>query len=216
MRSAKIIVSDLNLQNTVNHLCSLKNLNFNLFLLLPLNHTTSNSLNLSNSLIMNEPPDTTDPNSTQTNASIDPSKILNWTAEQTDLLTFVEDFSLLSTNFRRPRPRPPLRSRQMGRISRIDQTRQHTRTREWAIRTRFVAARTNSRKESRGQLLEAMRLFSLSKSEKLNTAAEIGVIAVNGGNPILSRSKKEIVGLPGFFVADLLAELNEEDWFLGP
>ena len=56
----------------------------------------------------------------------------------------------------------------------------------------------------------------LSKPGKLNTAAKIGVFAVNGGRPILSKSEKDIVGLPGLFDADLLAELTEEDRFLGP
>ena len=47
-------------------------------------------------------------------------------------------------------------------------------------------------------------------------AAKIGVFAVNGGKHLLSSSKKEIVGLPGLFDADLLAELTAEDRFLGP
>ena len=61
-----------------------------------------------------------------------------------------------------------------------------------------------------------MRQCRLSKPGKVNTAAKIGVLAVNGCKPILSSSKKEIVGLPGLFDADLLAELTEEDRFLGP
>ena len=65
---------------------------------------------------MNQPPDTdhklagNDPNSTLTH-SIDSQTILNSLAEQTDLLTFVEKFPLSSPNFRRPNPRPPMRSR---------------------------------------------------------------------------------------------------------
>ena len=47
-------------------------------------------------------------------------------------------------------------------------------------------------------------------------AAKIGVLAVNGGKPLLSSSKKEIVGLPGLFDADLLADLTAENRFLGP
>ena len=56
----------------------------------------------------------------------------------------------------------------------------------------------------------------LSKPGKLNTAAKIGVFAVNGGRPILSKTKKDIVGLPGLFDADLFGELAEEERFLGP
>ena len=111
---------------------------------------------------------------------------------------------------------PISRSRQLGQISRIYQIHQLNRTRERAAKTRFVAARTNSRKEGHDQLLEAMRRCHLSKPWKLNTTAKIGVFAVNGGKPILSKSKKDIVGLPGLFNADLLAELTEEDRFLGP
>ena len=61
-----------------------------------------------------------------------------------------------------------------------------------------------------------MRPCRLTKPGIVNTAAKIGVIVVNGGKPLLSSSKKEIVGLPGLFDADLLAELAEEDRFLGP
>ena len=60
-----------------------------------------------------------------------------------------------------------------------------------------------------------MRRCRLTKPGKVNTAAKNGVFAVNGGKPILSKSKRDIVGLPGFFDAALLAELTEEDRFLG-
>ena len=62
-----------------------------------------------------------------------------------------------------------------------------------------------------------MRRCRLSRPGKIHTAAKVGVtFAVNGGKPILSKYKNEIVGLPGLFVADLLAELTDEDRFLGP
>ena len=101
-----------------------------------------------NLLDPNLPADTTqkltenDLNSTLTHP-IDSQTILNSTAEQTDLLTFVENFPLSSLIFRRPKTRPPMRSRQLGRISKMDQIRQHNRNRERA------AARTNSRKEQK-------------------------------------------------------------------
>ena len=115
----------------------------------------------------------------------DSQTLLNSTAEQTDLLSFVENFLLSSPYFRRPSPRPTMRSRQVGRISRLDQVRQHNRTRERAAKTRFVAARTISRKEGHSQLLEAMRRCRLSRPGKIHTAAKVGVFAVNGGKPIL-------------------------------
>ena len=90
----------------------------------------------------------------------------------------------------------------------MDQIRQHNRTRERAAKTR--------RKEGHNQLLEALRRCRLSRPGKVHTAAKIGVFTVNGGKPILSKSKKDIVGLPGLFDADLLAEITEEDCFLGP
>ena len=163
---------------------------------------------------MNQPPDTengltgNDPNSTLTNVSNDSHTILNSTAEQTDLLTFVENFPLHSLNLRRPSPCHPIRSRQL--ISRIDQIRQDNRTRERAAKTRFVTARTNSRKEGHAQLLEAIKRCQLSKPGKLNTAANIGVFAVNGGKPILSKSTKDIVGLPGLFGAD--SQTRTDSW----
>ena len=146
----------------------------------------------------------------------DSQPLLNSAAEQTDLLSFVENFPLSSPNFQRPSPRPTMRSHHLGQISRLDQVRQHNRTRERAVKTRFVATRTVSRKEEHSQLLEAMRRCRLSRPGKIHTAAKVGVFAVNGGKPILSKSKKEIVGLPGLFDVDLLAELTEEDLFLGP
>ena len=94
---------------------------------------------------------------------IDSQTILNSTMEQTDLLTFVDKFPLNSPNFRRPSPRPPMRSRRLGRISRLDQIRQHNRTRQRAAKTRFVAARITSRKEGHNQLLEAMRRCRLPR-----------------------------------------------------
>ena len=161
-----------------------------------------------------ERPTTHDPDSTLVHR-LESQTILNSTVEQSDLLTFVENFPLNSPNFRRPSPRPLMRSLQLGQISRLDQIRQHNRTRVRAAKTRFVAARTISRKEGLGQLLEAMRRCRLSEPEKIHTATKIGVFAVNCGKPILSKSKKEIVGLSGLFDADLLAELTEEDRFLG-
>ena len=43
-----------------------------------------------------------------------------------------------SPNFRRPSMRPPMKSRQLRRISRSDQIRQHNRTRERAAKTRLL------------------------------------------------------------------------------
>ena len=162
---------------------------------------------------------TTGPTPIDLNATItqlEPQTILNSTAEQADSLKFVESFPINSPNFRRPSPRPPIRSRQLNRISRLYQIRQRNRTRERAAKTHFVAIRTTIRKDGHTQLLEAMRRCRLSKPGKNKTAAKIGVLAVKGGKPLLSLLKKEIVGLPGLFDADFLAELTEEDRFLGP
>ena len=136
--------------------------------------------------------------------------------DQAELLSFVENVTLSSPNFRRPSPRPSVRSRQVGQISCLDQVRQRNRTRECAAKTRFVAARTASRREGHNQLLEAMKKCRSSRPGIIHIADKVGVYAINGGKPIVSKSKKEIVGLPGLFDADLLAELTEEDRFLGP
>ena len=167
---------------------------------------------------MNQPPGTTQTNTdlNSTLTQLDSQTLPNSTAEQADLLTFVESFLPNSLNICRSSPRPPMRSRQLSRISLLDQIRQRNWTRERAAKTRFVAKRTTTRKVGHTQLVEAMRRCRLSKSGKVNTAARIGVLAVNGGKPLLSTSKKEIVVLPGLFDADLLAELTEEDRFLGP
>ena len=155
---------------------------------------------------------------TDSNANItqpDSMTILQSTAEQAGLQTYVETFPISSPNFRRPSPRPNIRSCQLTRLSRLDQIRQHNRTRERAAKTRFVATRTVTRKDGHSQLLEAMRRCRLSKPGRKNMAAKIGVLAMKGVN-LSSSSKKGIVGLPGLFDADLLAELTAEDCFLGP
>ena len=175
--------------------------------------TQSSSIAYLKSTVMSQPPGTnqttTDLNSTPTQH--DSQTLVNSTAEKADLLTFVESFPLNSPNFRRPSPGPPMRFRQLSRISRLHQIRQRYRTRERATKTRFVAAGTKTRKDSHSQLLEAMRRCRLSKPGKNNTAARIGVLAVNGGKPPLPSSKNEIMALSG-----LSAELTEEDRFLGP
>ena len=136
--------------------------------------------------------------------------------KQAELQTFVETFPVSSPNFRRPSPRPQLRFRQINRMCQIDQIRQRNRTRERAAKTRYIATRTTTRKDSHSQLLEAMRRCRLSKPGRKNIAEKTGILAINGGKPILSSSKKEFVGLPGLFDADLLAKLTAEDRFLGP
>ena len=112
------------------------------FMLSKINNNFYSTLSNLNSFIINQPPDTengltgNDPNSTLTNVSIDSHTILNSTAEQTDLLTFVENFPLHSLNLRRPSSRHPIRSRQL--ISRIDQICQDNRTRERAAKAREI------------------------------------------------------------------------------
>ena len=146
----------------------------------------------------------------------DSMTILQSTVEQAGLQTFVEIFPVSSPNFRRPSPRPHIRSRQLTRLFRLDQIRQRNRTREQVAKTRFVATRTATKKDGHSQLLESMGRCRLSNPGRDNMAANIGVLAVNGGKPLLSSSKKEIVGLPGLFDAELLAELTAADRFIGP
>ena len=74
----------------------------------------------------NDTPINTDSNPTSTQP--DSMTILHSTAEQADLQTFVESFPINSPNFRRPSPRPPVRSGQLNRMSRLDQIRQRNLT----------------------------------------------------------------------------------------
>ena len=72
---------------------------------------------------------------TDSNANImqpDSMTRLQSTAERAGLQTFVETFPVSSPNFRRPSPSPNIRSRQLTRLSRLDQIRQHNGTRERA------------------------------------------------------------------------------------
>ena len=167
------------------------------------------------SIDMNQPPginQTTTTDYKSTLNQLDSQTLLNPTAE---LQTFVESFPLNSKL-------PSTQSASAHEISTVepnltlDQIRQRNRTRERAVKTLVSATRTTTRKDGHTQLLEAIRRCRLSKPGKVNTAARIGLLAVNGGKPLPFSSKKEIVGLPGLFDADLLAELTEEDRFLGP
>ena len=142
----------------------------------------NNPINMTTPQNNNQTP--TDSNTTITQR--DSVTILQSAAEQAALQTFLETFPVSSPNFRRPSPRPQIRSRQLNRMTRLDQIRQRNRTRERAAKTRFVATRTTTRKDGQTQLLEAMRRCRLSKPGKINMAAKIGVFAVNGGKPLLS------------------------------
>ena len=83
----------------------------------------NNPINLTTPQNKNQTP--TDSNTTITQP--DPMTILQSTAEQAELQTFVETFPVSSPNFRRPSPRPQIRSRQLNRMSRLDQIRQRNR-----------------------------------------------------------------------------------------
>ena len=50
----------------------------------------------------------------------------------------------------------------------------------------------------------------------VQTSATMWVFAINHRKPLVNQSKQALVGLPGLFYADLLAELTEEDRFLDP
>ena len=105
------------------------------------------STNQTQNLIMNSshpivpldtsPQPTADDSHSQLVHPPDSQPLLNSAAEQTDLLSIVEKFPLSSPNFRRPSPRPTVRYRQVGRISRLDQVCQHNRTPELAAKTKF-------------------------------------------------------------------------------
>ena len=146
----------------------------------------------------------------------DSMTVLQPTTEQAELQTFVETFPVSSPNFRRPSLRPQIGSRQLNRMSGLDQIRQRNRIRERAAKIRFVATRTTTKKEWPFATARGNEEMSPVNTRKNNMAAKIGVLAVNGGKPLLSSSKKEILGLPGLFDADLLAELTAEARFLGP
>ena len=101
----------------------LKNSQNSLFSSFSYTTTHSHIMNSSNPIL---PPDTfPQPTADDLHSTLvhppDSQPLLNSTAEQTDLLSFVENFPLSSPNFRRPSPRPTTRSRQVGRISRLDQ-----------------------------------------------------------------------------------------------
>ena len=110
-------------------------------------------------------------------------------------------FPFKPPNFRRPSPRPSMRSRTAGS--------------NFQIRSN-TSAQSNPRTSCQNPFYCSKDHFTKGWTHgKANTAARIGVLAVNGGKPLLSNSKKEIVGLPGLFDGYILAELTEEDSFLG-
>ena len=130
------------------------------------------------STFLNNPNNMTTPQndnqtSTDLNTTItqpDSMTILQSTAEQAELQMFEETFPVSSPNFLRPSPRPQIRSRQLTRMSRLDQIRHQNRTREPSAKTRYVATRTTTRKDGHRQLLESRRQCRLSKPGRVNVS----------------------------------------------
>ena len=80
----------------------------------------------------------------------------------------------------------------------------------------FVVARRPNARDIPAQLLEKYRRQRLAKKAKQQAVVQMGIRAINGHKPLVTRHKLKVVGLPGLFKVDLLAKLAGEDQFLGP
>ena len=79
-----------------------------------------------------------------------------------------------------------------------------------------MAVRAVTRKEELVKFIEILKRKRLITRARIQASARVGVVIFNNKKPLVNRSKQALLGLPGFFHADLLAELTEEDRFLGP
>ena len=109
-----------------------------------------------------------------------------------------------------------IRSSGATRGKKIGLTRTGVKTRELAFRDRFVAARSVTRRDGLVKFIESLKRKRLTKRAWIQESAKVGVFAINNTKPLVNRSKQALVGLPGLFEADLLAELKEKDRFLVP
>ena len=107
-----------------------------------------------------------------------------------------------------------LRCRAFARGNRIDLIR--VKTRQLDSRDRFVAARVADRKEALVKLIEGLNRKCLTKRARIQATAKVGVFAIFNKKPLVNRCKQTLAELPGLFDANLLAEMLDEERFLGP
>ena len=81
---------------------------------------------------------------------------------------------------------------------------------------RFAIARGQTTRDNQAQFLGKCRRQRLVKKCREHAVAQVRIHAINGQKPLVTREKRKVVGFPGLFDVDLLAELSEEDQFLGP
>ena len=78
-----------------------------------------------------------------------------------------------------------------------------------------MVARGQTTPKRLAQLLDKCRRQRLAKKARQQAMVNVGVHAINGHKPLVTRKKRLVVGLPGLIDVDLLAELIGKDQFLG-
>ena len=94
--------------------------------------------------------------------------------------------------------------------------RARTKARLRQSKDRFVNARGQTTRESLAKFLDKCRRRRLAKKARQQAVFQAGIHVINEHIPLVKRDKRKVVSLPGPFDLDLLAELTDEDQFLGP
>ena len=151
-------------------------------------------------------------NSTSSFNTIDLAKS---TLERATLLNCVEKYSASSPNFRASSQQrsAPSMSGSANRPRRIDMIRACNKARFRDSKDRFGIARGQTTKEG---LAKQMPEAEIGQIARQHAVVQVGIHAINGHKLLVKRDKRQVVGLPGLFNVDLLAELTGEDPFLGP
>ena len=152
------------------------------------------------------------------NTSTNTMDLANHTIEQSNLLTFVENFSTTSPNFHTSsQQRPGLSTvRPRDHPSRIDQIRTRNLARLRHSRERFVVTRGQTTQKALTHFLDKCRRQRQTRQARQGEILRMGVNAINNHKPLVTKDKKKVVGMPELFDVDLLGELTGEAPFLGP
>ena len=94
--------------------------------------------------------------------------------------------------------------------------RARKKARKRHCKDRFVVARGQAARRGLAQLLDKCRRQRLAKKALQQAVVQVRINAINNYKPLVTRDKRQVIGLPGLFDVDPLAELTGEDQFLRP
>ena len=102
----------------------------------------------------------------------------------------------------------PSMSGSMNRPTRIDMIRARKKARKRHCKDRFVVARGQAARRGLAQLLDKCRRQRLAKKALQQAVVQVRINAINNYKPLVTRDKRQVIGLPGLFDVDPLAEAH--------